>query len=129
MKGRAGGRGYAGSRMNAGPLSRNTLNCLVCAEVAGMVSMITQQEKATFRRVFVIFPHHKLWLNFTPHLRLSFNNNRNQATKISWVFFFPSKFKWFLSAYYVQGAMHVSALSKLFAKSIDLIGGAVCRKN
>lgn len=40
VKGRTGGRGYAGSRMNAGPLSRNTLNCLVCEEVAGMVSMM-----------------------------------------------------------------------------------------
>lgn len=29
----------------------------------------------------------------------------------------------------MQGVIHVSELSKLFKKGMDLIGGAVCRKN
>lgn len=93
-----GGMTYAGSRMNAGPLSGNTLNCSVCVEVAGMASMMrwsnptTQQGKATFENGLVIFPHHKWWLNFRPHLPLSLNNNRNWAIKV----FFPNKFKCFL---------------------------------
>lgn len=31
---------YTSSKMKAGPLSRETLRCLVCEEVAGMISMM-----------------------------------------------------------------------------------------